>query len=313
LHQQENFSLAMKEDIEDFKYDPPGHLSEEALVNYQCGRLDEVELEKVQFHLLQCDRCLAVFNDVKDFFEPRREDEEAINRGRIEREWLAFRDRVDVKEEAESRAPGRHRRRFWSSPALTLALAASLLILLGLTTVWMMNLRKQNRVLAGQLEAEQKSWADRVKELEEENRILQEQVGTAERNTPPRQNPEAQRADLRQPALNVPIYDLYSLQSVRRSADPEQVNRIKIPSAASSLVLILNGESQSNDSDYAIEIANPTGKVIWRGRGLKRNGYGNFTLTLERTFLSRGTYRLKLYGQGGQPPHLVAEYVLQIE
>jgi hypothetical protein len=303
----------MNEDIEEIEDDPAGHLTEEVLINYQFGRLNEPDLEKVQYHLIQCDECLAVCKDVKDFFESSREYEESIGEESRNREFGVFWDRVETEGKAESLASRRKREGFRSSSVLMFALAASLLVALSVAAVWVVKLRSQNQTLVGRLEAEQTSWADRLKELEKENLSLQERASAVEQSTPPQQNHDSTRGELTQPALNLPIYDVYSLDSIRRSAEKEQLNRIKVPSTAKSFVLLLNGENQSSDHDYTIDIINSRGKVIWRGKGLRRDKYGNFTLIMGRTFLVRGNYQLKLYAQEGQGSRPIAEYVLRIE
>jgi anti-sigma factor RsiW len=52
------------------------HLDEEELVAYGRGQLEDVEAERLQSHLLRCDRCLTAFKDVVDFFGELREGEE---------------------------------------------------------------------------------------------------------------------------------------------------------------------------------------------------------------------------------------------
>jgi len=55
------------------------HLSEDELIEYQQGRLEDLERDTIQSHLVQCDACIAVLKQVSDFFEPAREGEEAIS------------------------------------------------------------------------------------------------------------------------------------------------------------------------------------------------------------------------------------------
>ena len=55
------------------------------------------------------------------------------------------------------------------------------------------------------------------------------------------------------------------------------------------------------------------GRTIWRGEGLRQDSQGNFVLTLSRSFLSDGEYRLVLYQTGKSPLTRVAEYAVRVK
>jgi hypothetical protein len=297
---KEEFRQYMKAVGEEFENNPGRHLSEDELIEYQRGRLEETEREKVQAHLVQCDVCLEAFKDVNDFFDPTREGEEAISEREIDQEWKAFWQRVQAEEEAPARAPGLRRAGFWFGPRATFALAASVVLAIGFTVFWALQLRQETQQLARQLQTEQ----TRLKELEQENHRLQEQASAIE------QNYESQLAQLRQPQLNLSLYDIYSRESIQRSGEGSEVNPVKVPPTARSFSLILNGEGQPEYPDYVIEIVDQKKQVRWRGAGLRRDIQGNFTMMLDRTFLSPGEYRLKLYGQKGGRSRGIAEYII---
>jgi hypothetical protein len=300
----------MMEDTDELK-DNPDHLNEGHLIDYHSGRLDETELEKAEYHLLHCDECLSLLNDVRDFFGSIRDDERPIDYHGLKREWSVFWNRVEERGTKQYLAAGQRPHRIRLSPVLVCVLAG-LFVVLAATAVWVIKLRQANSFLTRQFEIEQKDAADRVSELEQENLNLQERARILEQTPQPDQNTASQRVEVQPPALNVPIYDLYSVESIRRSAEKEQANRIKLPSAARSFVLILNGENQSDYPEYAIEIVNPKGRV-WSGKGLRRDKYGNFSLSMSSALLGTGTYHLKLYGQRNRVSSLVAEYLLRIE
>jgi hypothetical protein len=128
-----------------------------------------------------------------------------------------------------------------------------------------------------------------------------------------RQHYESQLAQLRQPQLNIPIYDIFSQESIRRSGDQSEVNRVAIPQTTKYFTLILNGEGQLTYPDYVIEIMDRKGQLVWRGEGLRRDSHGNVVMTLDKTFLGEGQYRLQLYGQRGGRTRRIAEYIVFIE
>jgi hypothetical protein len=50
------------------------HLSEAELMEYQRGRVELFERERIQAHLVKCDRCQTAFKAVKKFLEPESEE-----------------------------------------------------------------------------------------------------------------------------------------------------------------------------------------------------------------------------------------------
>ena len=212
--------------------------------------------------------------------------------------------------------------RRWAGGWLMPALAASLLLAVALTALWALSLRPENRQLA-ELKAEQSRASDqlqrldaKIRELEasdsasqeqreslrEENRRLKEQLTATERQL------ETQLAQLRQPDINVPVRNIYPVGDSQRSSATDEINRIRVPRGTRTFVLIL-GDYKAGYSDYRIEIMDSSGRVVARREGLKPDQGGELSVMLNRTLMSQGKYRLKLYG--GQQP--IAEYVIQVE
>ena len=293
------------------------HPADEQLIDYLAKRLDEADRESIQTHLVECDRCLATFKEAGDFFEPHRDNEPMITED-IELEWRTFWNRINDNEQATAasaqaadRPPARRRLGFWLSPAVSIALAV--LVAAVALGMWAFQERRANRQLArqleveqqraSQLEIEQQNLSDRTKELEQENSILLGRSRSVE------QSHQSQRADLKPPEINAPIFDLYPRGFVTRSADGSEVNRIKVPSAAKSITLILNSEGIKVLPSYNVEIRDGS-RAVWRGSGLERGSYGNFSMTLDPAFLGKGTFQLRIYGP---PSQQLAEYLLRIE
>jgi len=302
----------MKPHNQELLFDSKHHPSNGEMIEYVGGRVTQTAHEDIQSHLVECDECLALFKDVRDFFESHRKDEPIITVD-ITPEWRALWNRIKDEETTEDRVPDGRRRGFWTSPSVSLAVAAMLLVVLAIGT-WAIMQRRQKQQLARQLEVaqqrsaqlqtEQQNLAERGKQLEQENLDLQERVRSAA------QSHDSQPVEIRKPELNAPIYDLYARDFSRRSGNESEVNRIKVPSTANSIVLILNGEGLASSSSYGIEILGNSGQAIWRAKGLRRGHLGNFTVTIGRSFLGRGTYRLKIYDKDGKS---LAEYLILIE
>lgn len=279
------------------------HLDDEELMAYHRGQLEAIDADAVQSHLVQCDRCLMAFKDVADFFDDVREGEEPVGERLIRREWRAFQRRLREEEAAV------FRRSAWFPPRALFALAASALVAVGLVTLWALHLRQERQQLAQQLHIEQ----TRRLELEREHRRLQERADAVERGYASRVTElESQLARLREPQLNIPVYDVFSREALLRSGQTNPVNGVTVSPGARSFTLVLNGEGLPEYPSYAIEMVDRQGVVRWRAVGWQRDRRGNFTLTLDRAFLSPGTYRLTLYGQQRKRLHRIAEYLVAL-
>lgn len=291
------------------------HPSDEQLVDYLRGQLDEAGHESVQAHLVDCDQCLELFRDVRHFFESNRKNEQIITVD-VTQEWRKQWNRVKDEEKTEDRIGDVGRRGVGAGLVRSFAVAATLLVAIAMAVWAIMESRQKQRfaqqleiaeLRSAQLQSEQENLVERVTQLEQESRNLQERVRSAP------QSGGGKHVETREPELNVPIYDLYARNSTDRSAGQSDVNRIKAPPKASSMVFILNGEGLASAGGYTLEILNDAGQVIWRAGGLTKGHLGNFTVTIDRSFLGKGTYRLKLLEPNGRTPKPSREYLLRIE
>ena len=196
------------------------------------------------------------------------------------------------------RLPSRRARSGWAIPPSALALAASVLVSVGLG-VSTLRLEWRNGELQSQLSARD----DRVQELEAENRRIQESGAKL----------EAELSELKGPQPNSLLFDLFSTDWVQRSGGGNAVAELVLPRDAGNFVLILSGEGRSRIGEHALEIVDGDGRTIWRGEGLRQDPQGNFVLTLSRSFLSDGDYRLVLYQTGKNQPTRVAEYAVRVK
>jgi hypothetical protein len=277
------------------------HLDEEELVAYGRGQLEDVEAERLQSHLLRCDRCLTAFKDVVDFFGELREGEEPVGEREIRREWDVFRRRVH--------APAVARKSFglWIGPRAIFALAASVLVAVGLATFWGLRLRQDVQQMARQWQAEH---ARREAAEQHARRLQQQNDALARTYESELAELRSQLAELRQPQWNIPVYDIFSREAFRRSGFPHQVNRITLPPTAGNFTVILTGTTSASYPEYEVEILDSGGRIHWRGTNLRRDLQGNFTLLLSRSFLGPGEYRVRLYGRRHGLSRYIAEYII---
>ncbi len=115
--------------------------------------------------------------------------------------------------------------------------------------------------------------------------------------------------ELSRPEINAPVLDLVPSGVGEREGG--RAPAAVVPSGARSFTLILSPGRRGDFQDYEAEIARG-GKVVWRGRGLRPNDYGSFSLTLSRQALGAGEHRLRLFGIQSDRREALGEYALRI-
>jgi len=208
-----------------------------------------------------------------------------------------------------------NRLRTWFVPAL----AMSFLIAAVLLGVWVLSLRRENQRLAQQ-SSEQREAAEQLRSLEAKIREL-EASGTESQQEKESLRAEVNRlkeqlaatgqpevAQRRTPDVNVPAINIYPLGDTQRSTGSGDINRVNLPPAARSFVLILS-DSGGTSSNYRVEIADTSGRTLARRAGLKPDKQGEVSVSLDRSQFSKGRYTVKLFAAGKK----VSEYVVEIE
>ena len=153
---------------------------------------------------------------------------------------------------------------------------------------------------------------------QEELARRQSQQNTRENSSQPN-GTQTQIAELRatvnslsRPQVNVPIVDL-DPQGSTRAQSPGALTTIDVPSGAKLFTLILNITGEPSHPGYAMEISNQRGMTVWRGSGLRKSPYNNFTVALPRRSFPAGQYRIKLYGLRDGTKELVEEYAVRVQ
>ena len=116
--------------------------------------------------------------------------------------------------------------------------------------------------------------------------------------------------DLSRPELNAPVLDLAS-GTARGEGSPPPV--ATVPSGARLFTVILSPAGQRIYKEYRVEIVDAAGRVVWGDRGLTPNAYGSFSLTLPRSALGTGDFRVRLFGRTGNGEERIEEYALRVE
>lgn len=215
----------------------------------------------------------------------------------VARIWSRIVAARDVNELRHS-AP-RRQREWWA-----LAAAAVLLLTTGALAVWVVNLRQQHEMLQARLSEPSQPSADLARKVEELG-----QSAAASRN---------QIAELQQrldtavgPQINVPIFEMDPVDALR-SAQVDTPT-FRVPEAAAIVTVVLNSSAPASSAPYALTIRNGRGAVVWRGDGLRPGPHRAFTLTVPRSLLPAGQYRLELIANRQGRDEVVETYALRIE
>jgi hypothetical protein len=297
------------------------HLSTAELIAYQKGTLDEFAQKQAQFHLLACPQCIEAFKDVSEFFAPAREDEPDTNEFEIRRQWHAFKQRFPVsgqypKDSAVNKVSGR------SAPIhLFWATAAGVLLALGGAGLWIGKYRMENQNLSRQVQSEQSNSRASIERLQDENRKLEErlQESKTEISGLHKQLEEGQAqsaAGSNQPFTNTQSFELLP-NATFKSAEKVAGNKLVAPAWAKSFLLVLSVSTLDADnySEYALDIFDLQGRLMGKritGLAPDRARFNRFTVTLPRTWLKGGGYKLRLWGRTRSGWQQVAEYEMTV-
>ncbi len=121
---------------------------------------------------------------------------------------------------------------------------------------------------------------------------------------------EQRLQDTRRPEalLNVPFVALAPRDPVR--GDIEEVT---LPEKTGIFFLLLSVADTRPFPSYRLEVTDKeTGRVVWKGEGLKASRFNEVSLVLPRKALPPGDYRLRLYGIKDGKAELVEEYEVRI-
>lgn len=115
-------------------------------------------------------------------------------------------------------------------------------------------------------------------------------------------------AGMAEPQVNALIFDL-SATPVRGPAGEQPT--LELPDGSGSVTLILHlGEDPGTES-LAVELEDPGGRTVWRGRS-EVSEFGTLSLWLPRSFLEEGTYRLLVFAEAGGERRQARVFLLNV-
>ena len=315
---REEFRTYMKAANRDHSNQNELHLNEARMIAYYRGELSEAERDATQAHLVSCAECIALFRSLSDFLEPARDDEEDVTAAETNQQWESFLQRVKTSPDKSGASVIQgdfkpSHKKFFLDSRITLAMAASLLISLGLVgwLAWILWQERQSRRQSQEIFVELQN-----KQTELEQRLAQvTQSGEDQikREREQRQAAEAERDQLqellaaaRPPAEDVRVYP-FALSSERGSAEELQ---LKLSRAAEVRLLISKPGAFAR---YNIELVDQNGRIVRKFSGVRPAGVDRaLRIRLNRGALRPGKYRLRLFGQAGNTSTQLGEYGLSV-
>lgn len=119
---------------------------------------------------------------------------------------------------------------------------------------------------------------------------------------------ETEIGELSQPQLNPSIIDI----EPDHLRGGEDARTIDVQRGARFFNVILAIAANERFPDYALEIRDAKGAVLWRGAGLRRTEYDTFTAALPSRLLPAGRYELRVLGLRGTREKLIQTYAVRI-
>src|ERR1700752_1266 len=299
------------------------HLTEAEIFAYCRGEIAESDRESVRAHLIDCEQCIALFRDARDFRDPARQEEEEKSTDETNHAWQSLLQRIQsetgpgVTNTTVVTGDFQRSRATKVVSSATLAMAATLLIsfsLLGWQT-WRLWHEQQSRrqllELGAKSENNRRNLEQRLAELEQTN------ADQIKREHDERVAAEAERDQLlaqletsRQASPYVPLYS-FRLSS-ERGTDDEL--RLRVARAATAARVRLIVTKPYEYPRYSIELVDSSGKSVQKVSGVRPVGdEGALSFTVKRATLSDGKYRLRLYGVQGNTQKQLGDYALSVK
>lgn len=282
--------------------------SSEELASCALGELESNDRERIAKHMIACRDCAEEYRLISPLKQWSAEAAAAVAESPIHKP-------VDLATSGRSWT-GRLIASIWPMrPALALAVIA--LIICSILAARLISLSARNNELQ-RLASDRGDLAERAAAAEQSlNQATRERDNAMARS----EDDQAEIARLRdqvsrigsasRPELNVPIIDLDPRDGARGSTG-QSGKDIRLPKGAASLLLILNITGERSFRDYSLDIKDQVGVLRFEGKGLRRSAENTFTVSVPRTMLPPGQFRIALYGLDGGRRDLIQDYLIRV-
>ena len=253
---KEGFKRQLRDVLSEIEGRPSQCLTDITLIDYQQGRLGDIEREQVQSHLVQCPTCRELFQEVCDFFEPSSkptfQEVSAVPPPPVAHSWV--------------------KRNPWRLAACVLALA--MLILIGVVPYKIFTLQKALSSATDRQNRDQEAFAAKIRAQEKTITEL--------------------RQDLKKRSAPMPNAVLMlQFSGARRSAS---VADITVPDHKQFLNLQVRVPEAQRQRSYGMALTDPNGELLWRtDSAIRPDEDRTFSVHLGKDFLPAGEYALIVY------------------
>ena len=256
--------------------------SAEELAAHLRNEGDADSRESIQEHLVGCHECGSALLELSGFVAAGAQPAPPARDPILERKWQELQRRLHSEQR-----PTRSWTAWLSGFRLAVVFSAACLIA---SVTWALVLQSK------------------LSTVEIAYRRLSDQQS---QNDAARQRSEAQIAELRAPQLNLPVFDVLPAGLANRSEAGQPANTFALP-AAGRFAFVLSGAARRASAEYSITISHELGGDVYSGEGLKPDNQGNLLMTLDRSFLPAGAYRLIVGQKAGSGFQSIAAYLIRL-
>lgn len=259
---------------------------------YLLGKLAGDEVDEFEEHFVDCSECVERLSVARSFIQD-------LKRLTVQQTLLS----------GNSPAPLARRRTFGQLTTLRLLAAIASCCIVVVAVFTLLAVRRLNRLegelrqtkeaafaLSQQYRQASAAAADSENQHQKTRQELAQRIGELEEKlkTQGAAGKGDQFADRGSEASEV-NFPIYALVSVARGQAPSPVD-ISPPVSSRSFAISIPVEDNRNFSVYRVIIVDHQGVTVWKQGGFRPDSYHTLSLSLRSSFLSRGTYELRVEG-----------------
>src|SRR5262245_34844579 len=218
------------------------HPDEEILIAYHQNRLAYPDRQSADGHLKNCRFCEAKLEDVRDFFNPIRNNEEELSEFEHHRLWRDLREKIELELPLTAQTQEPLRKNFFLSSRAMLALAAGLLLTTSVTGLVAFRLWQEKRALQEFIDQHHTQVVNKVGQPVEPEKGLQQALNENRKLLEKLNETETKLQELQQPQINTPVSEITVDDTVHSASATDGRTELTttLPPKANFLTITLN-------------------------------------------------------------------------
>jgi len=263
--------------------------------HYLMGKLAAEERAQFEEHFVDCPDCIERLKITKGFIQGMR--------------LSATEQALKTDSPAPLKPSGYFSHIFSRRP---LAWAASLLLAIAVIGA-VLSAREMRRLQSDAYQAHDASaeWERRYeeerqnaslseKEFQDKEQALTEKLRELEAELQNKKDqPSGQSSQWTQPAINIPILVLNSIQRTGQNSSDKN-NQVTLPRSPSDFMISVSLEGEAEYKDYEVAIFDNAKRLVWKSKGGRPDRYNTLSIGLNSILLRSGNYLLTVEGVGGE-------------